>query len=262
MKLQRPEPIPVEEFFNEFVLEFGGELVSNLMTPNTNLPRNADYLFRQDKVVCELKCLEKDLFNNDEDVERLMSLIENWISSGKITGHKALRWVLGQERLNEECYADLIKLARRTTETAIRSAKHQIQSTKNYFKLPKANGLLLIANDGNYFLEHQNFFRLILKVMINKFMDSSIDGFVYFSANMPVTMPYEKREMLVWFPGYRKENDIALVNFVNKLGEKWDNFYLEKIGEEVTPPTQFDNLDEAVDTLNAMKLIREYRVKK
>lgn len=72
MKLQRPEPIPVEEFFNEFVLEFGGELVSNLMPQNTNLPRNADYLFRKDLVVCELKCLEKDLFNNDDDVERLI----------------------------------------------------------------------------------------------------------------------------------------------------------------------------------------------
>jgi len=63
--------------------------------------------------------------------------------------------------------------------------------------MPEANGLLLIANDGNYFLEHQEFISIICHLMERKFKDSSIDGFVYFTANMPVYIPNQEREMLV-----------------------------------------------------------------
>ena len=262
MELKRPEPIPVEKSFNKFVEEFGGELVKELMPQNQNLPRNADYLFRRDLVVSELKCLEKDLFNEAEDTERIMRLIQKWTSSGKITGHKALRWVLGQEKLPNECYGDMIKLATRTIETAIRSAKDQIQCTKEYFKLPQAYGLLLIANDGNYFLEHQEFYRLTCRIMASKFMNSSIDGFVYFSANMPVKMPSQRREMLVWIPAYRIDNNDILGNFVNELGANWFSFYQRKIGQEEDPPHQIDDLEEGVAVLNSMRLIRDYKPKK
>jgi len=258
MLMDRPKPIPVEKHFNEFVEAFGGELVSKLMPKGKNLPRNADYLFRKDKVVCELKCLEKDLLNED-DADRLLPLIDKWTSNGMITGHQALRWVLGQDRLNQECFRDLITLVNKTIERAMRSAKHQIQDTKDYFNLPEASGLLLIANDGNYFLEHQQFFGLISNLMERRFKDSSIDGFVYFAPNMPVFIPGHEREMIIWATGYREDNNNILDDFVNDIGEKWWDFYQNKIGQDKIAPTQFEDFDESIDLLNSMELIKEYR---
>lgn len=254
-KLKRPERIPVENTFNEFVKEFGGELVSELMPKNQNLPRNADYLFRDNRVVAELKCFEKDLFNNDEDIARLEKLIKKWISNGSISGHHALRWALGQEKLPLICAQDMINLAVRTIETAIKSAKEQIKQTKDYFHINNGKGLLLLANDGNYFLEHQELFGLICRIMGKKFMNSSIDGIVYFSDNMPSKVPWLLREMSVWFPAYRKEND-ELGDFVNELGAKWISFFQRKIGEEEIPPYQLNDPVEIARLLNSMKLIK------
>jgi len=256
--MDRPKPIPVEKYFNEFVEEFGGELISKLMPQGQNLPKNADYLFRKDQVVCELKCLEKDLFYED-DADRLLPLIDKWTSNGMITGHQALRWVLGQDRLNEGCYRDLLTLVNRTIERAIRSAKHQIKDTKDFFNIPEASGLVLIANDGNYFLEHQQFIGLICNLMERRFNDSSIDGFVYFTANMPVSIPGHKLEKNIWVPGYREDNNIILGDFVNDIGEKWGYFYQNKIGQDKIAPTQIEDFDESIDLLNSMKLIKEYR---
>jgi len=38
-------PLPVEKTFEEFVVKYGGELVSKLISNNNPL-KNADYLFR------------------------------------------------------------------------------------------------------------------------------------------------------------------------------------------------------------------------
>ena len=57
--LNRPI-VDVESAFNEFVEEFGGELISKAVPANPE--ENADYLFRDEGVVAELKCLQKDFF--------------------------------------------------------------------------------------------------------------------------------------------------------------------------------------------------------
>ncbi|GAC1370299.1 MAG: hypothetical protein NVS3B3_02520 [Aquirhabdus sp.] len=255
--MNRPKPIPVEESFNEFVIEFGGELVSSLMSQEKTLPRNADYLFRNEHVIAELKCLEKNSFNNDEDVGRLGNLIQKWTSSKIINGSNAIKWLNGQERLPSECYQDMINLAARTIETAIRSAKKQIELTKVFFDLPEANGVLLLVNDGNYFLEHQHIFALTCQIMERKFKNSSIDGFVYFSVNMPAVMPEHKLEMLPWFPAYRDENNESLGAFINKLGEQWIAFYRNKIGQEEIPIHKIKDFDEGVEKLQSMRYLKK-----
>ena len=153
MQLQRPEPIPVDNSFNEFVKKFGGDLVSDLMPHGIDLPKNADYLFRPNPVatrrepvvVAELKCLEKELFNNDEDAQRLEELFQKWTVRGAATKSELLGWAFRGQRLPVKCQQDMIKVATRTIETAIRKAKKQIQSTRERFELPQARGLLLLV---------------------------------------------------------------------------------------------------------------------
>ena len=54
----RPEPLPVEVTFNEFVKQFGGQLISELLQADPQRPQNADYFFSSHSVIAELKCFE------------------------------------------------------------------------------------------------------------------------------------------------------------------------------------------------------------
>ena len=68
--------IPVESAMNDCVQAFGGELGANLR-PSVNSPKNADYVFREDNVVAELKCLENDLFTLAH-AQKLGLLVPDW----------------------------------------------------------------------------------------------------------------------------------------------------------------------------------------
>lgn len=229
--LIRPEPLPVEETFNEYVKQFGGQLISELLQTDPQRPQNADYYFPSHGAIAELKCFEKDLFNNREDVERIGHIIQKNHESGLVDGYKGFRWLLGQEPLPSEYRRDMLSLARRYYENAIRKADKQIESTKKLLDLPNARGLVLLANDGNYFSHPAEAASLIAQVMQNHFMESHIDGFVYFTVNTVVKVSDNNGELMYWVPSYRETGD-GLADFVNHLGAGWGDFFAEKIGQE------------------------------
>jgi hypothetical protein len=56
----KPTFIDIEPAFDRLVASVrGGRLVRELMPAAPNLPLNADYIFPEDDVIAELKCLEK-----------------------------------------------------------------------------------------------------------------------------------------------------------------------------------------------------------
>ena len=73
---------------------------------------------------------------------------------------------------------------------------------------------------------------LIAQVMQEHFLESDIDGFVYFTANTVARVPGNARELIYWVPGYRRHGD-ELGDFVNRLGAGWHDFYRRKIGQDV-----------------------------
>jgi len=235
--LERPDPIPVEASFSEFVKEVGGELVVELIPKTPESPKNADYFFPKPNVVVELKCFEKDLFNTPDDVPRLGKIIER--HNEKVTGSEAIQWLFGRRQAPKEYRRDMLSLARRQIETAVRKANKQIQATKDALNIPDARGLVLIANDGNYFLEPMQGFHLIIQVMLEHFRECAIDGFVYFSVNVAAQDPRTNRELMFWMPSYSQEGG-DLPDFVNQLGADWNIFYSKKIGQDV-PNFQSDD---------------------
>src|ERR1700730_2973750 len=74
--------IPVESSISAFVDSFGGERVEHLM-PNANPPGQADYVFRKQGAVLELKCLEQNLFSSAY-ADKLAVLVRKWIGQGLI----------------------------------------------------------------------------------------------------------------------------------------------------------------------------------
>lgn len=243
--------IPVEEAFNEFVVRVGGKLVQELMPRTQPLPRNADYFFPQDCVVAELKCLEKDLFQDDKYKRKLSKLYEKWVLRGLI---RPLDSQDDKISLPEECGQEMLRLARRTVEDRVRSADRQISETKLFLNVPQAKGLLLLANDGNYSFESANIMYLTGQILMARGERSSIDGFVYLTVNMPATIPESERSWMVWTPAYKAPLNEGLAQFVDKLGAQWASFYASKLGAELKGSQPiYEDVEEVMDRMRFVK---------
>lgn len=250
INLKLSENIEVESFFNDFVKDFGGELVSEIIGHSTTF-KNADYLFRKENVIAELKCLKKNLFEDKEYSYKFNQLTSRWIDKGLINGSQLLQWLFGREILPQKCYKDIIKLAKPQIERALHKANKQIKETKEYFNLKDAKGLVLIANDGNYAFENKHFFLLICEILqMPQFKNSVIDGYVYFTVNMTARIPDNKLDLSIWAPLYREEKTM-LTDFVNDLGDKFCKYHLNFIGEPLDNHTKHEN----PDTMFKMKSI-------
>jgi hypothetical protein len=124
--------ISVEDTLARVVRQVGGMLVGDLLPAGENLPKNADFVFKQYKVVAELKCLEK---NQDEDSEitaARQSLYDRWIREGKRIPLVAVggRKILNLRDLPRDCALEMTSLYRTPIERRIRKANEQIKSTK------------------------------------------------------------------------------------------------------------------------------------
>lgn len=254
-ELKRPENVNVEEFFNEYVEYFGGQVVSKSDQNLTDRP-NADYLFKNDNVVAELKCFQKDLFNSEEDIPRIFNFLDKWEHKNLIEQGDKIKIILGSKQLPKECYTDLLNACTKTIDRALHKANKQIKESKKTFSLPDAKGLVLLCNDGNYFVQNDAFLGLIANLMGRKYMESDIDGFVYFTLNQVSTIPNSDLDWQLWVPSYRDENDEDFGNFVNKLGYKFQNeFYTLKTGIKPTDKLITDDFEKGINSIKFMKHI-------
>jgi hypothetical protein len=123
--------------------------------------KNADYLFRTDKIVAELKSLEED--PRDEHVQKLLDLTRGWSRRGLMRVYGTAQVKLRELPL--EAQREWLKLLESPVEAIIRKANRQIRSTKKIEKLSDGKGLLLILNDGNLLhTEPVNFMTLLARV--------------------------------------------------------------------------------------------------
>lgn len=218
--MNRPDPVNIEHIFNKFVIHYGGSLVTDVMeaTPQKS---NADYFFKKENVVAELKCLQKDSFNSLEDIPKFQEIINKWVQKGEIRQQDAFRIVIAAEPIPKCCWQDFRDAVSKSIDRVIYKANKQIGQTKIDLKLNKAKGLLLIANDGNYLYSNAEFLKIIIDLMIRKYSNCSLNGFVYFTVNQASYSPESELDQHVWVPSYGKGNNKTLSRFVNDLGEKF-----------------------------------------
>jgi hypothetical protein len=257
----RPDPVKIEQSFNQLVIDSGGQLVSSLDS-NLILSDNADYYFDSPTVIAELKCFQKDLFNDEEDIQRIFSYFEKWKSKKLIEEGDELKIIFGTKKIPKECWPDLITSASKTIERAIHKGNKQIKETKLFLKKPNAKGLLLLCNDGNYFIQNNNFITLICNLMTRKFLNSEIDGFVYFTYNQTSIIPDSELDWQLWAPFYRDSEDSILAEFVNMLGFKFNDYFSKITGIPMTDHIKFDSYNQAKDLINKMKYIPKDKINK
>jgi hypothetical protein len=248
--LERPEPVNVEEIFNRFVLEQGGTLVSSIIPKNTALP-NADYYFSEFNFIAELKCLQKDSFNNGDDIPRLISQFEKWLDNGTLNEADFFEIIFKGKRLPESCLLDLHRLAIKTIDRSVYYANKQIRETKKLLASPQAKGILFFVNDGNYFLSHNSIIKALADLLSKKYPDSEIDAAVYLTVNQVSYLPESDLDWQIWMPMYKEDIDNDLLwKFINGIGRNFYNVFLPKItGQPLLSEKWFEEIEDAANAL-------------
>lgn len=214
----------IEDLFNIFVEKIGGELVDKLLPSSPNF-ENADYLFRKDSVIIELKCLQNDFPSNSEFQDKIVNLYRRWFKEESIS----FNVIFHPAKLQEEKKQEILKLHLEPIRRVIKKANRQLRKTADYFEMPKSRKLLLIASDGLYSLSPPMLLSILCEILQKEF--SSIDGFVYFTLNKYVDIPNNDYACELCVPYYNENSsNTDIVEFVNSLGRKWGDFISERIG--------------------------------
>ncbi len=174
---------PQEEFealFRNFVREFGGEIL-----PERSDAKIADYLFRNQNIVAELKCLVFD--QTAEMNNKLTRVVKDAVKQNKsllsLCDGKSLEIAKAPKEISDPW----LEILAAPVENIVKDANRQIRSTKEQLNLPSAQGLLLVFNQGNQLHTRPKDFRLLVAKVLRKKLPSKelrfthIQGVVYFS---------------------------------------------------------------------------------
>lgn len=251
METKQPPPdMDIEKTFNEFVEDFGGELVSKIFQGRGTRPDNADYFFYKRTMVAELKCLKKNYFNDKEVGEKLTVLMNRWWKEGLLRQEHIQGGRFQTDNLPRQCALEVDKVFGISIKKAVEKANKQIKETKKYFGIPNAKGLLIIANDGNYSIDLE-FIRHILGNILQS-MYTSIDSYIFFTPNMRAYTSQIDTQFHIWVSGRCRPSSNAVErDLLDEIQQGWTFFLERKTGETVT---QFHIQDR--NTMDTIKWVR------
>jgi len=223
-------PEPLQNLIDPFVKQCGGEIVAEVLDTGTNLPQNADYLFRNAGVIAELKGLEDDTFGESFRA-KMGDLAGSWQRRGLLIVYGMTRVDL--HRLPPVCQHELLELIAGPLQTKIfAKANQQIRSTKKLLGLPDAKGLVMVASDGNESLPPMDVLYFLGRILRKKHPDgtpqySNIHSLLYFNPRMPAAFTGSDQPALVWATVPRQDEDHGMTGFPNALGDQFRG-YMER----------------------------------
>ncbi len=229
MKLRQP----LQSVVDPFVTGCGGELVEGLLPKNTDLPPNADYLFREHHVIAEIKSLENDSFG--EPFRRKMGdLMASWQARGLLLVYGTARIDLRQ--LPPVCQEEALRvIGKPLQDNVLAKANEQIRETKKLLNMAEAKGLLMIASDGNRDLLPHDVWFFLSRLLQKKHGDgrpqySHIHAIIYFNPRMLAALPGSGQPAYLWMSGSRNNDDREMLHFLQILSEEWPK-YIEREGQ-------------------------------
>lgn len=187
-----------EEVFKDFVKGFGGEVL-----PSIRGSKSADYLFRKQNVVAELKCLMED--QTDRMNRNLSPILRDWIEKNKgfppgleLEGN---RYSIEIRNAPKEIQDEWLEILKGPLSDLMGDANRQIRATIQRESLDTAKGLVLIFNAGNFLHNRPKDFRTILVDVLRKRTEDGkrrfphIHAVVYFSYE---TVKTHEQNMSFW----------------------------------------------------------------
>jgi hypothetical protein len=182
-----------------------------------------------------LKCLEKDYLSKPEIKEKTQGLLQKWIREGRLRPeHIGPGNSVHINSLGDDCALEEFKLFFPPLQQAVNKANRQIRLTKEYFKLPDAQGLLILANDGNYALTLEMSVCILARLLPYHY--SSIDSFIYFTPNMRSASKRHDRQVNLWIGGPSTNPSAKPIDndYMGQISNGWMKFLEQTEGEPVT----------------------------
>ena len=224
---------PLQTVIDEFVKGAGGELVRDIIGVAPELTENADYVFRNARIIAELKSLESPTFNQAFN-SKMGGLVQSWADRG-------LHLIYGEQRIDitqlpEPCQKDVLRIiAKPLRNNIFRKANRQIGATKDIIGMPDAKGVLLVASDGNKDLQPYDVPFFLSTLIDLRTPDGTvqfphIDAFVYFNPRMPAKIPTTGQMTLIWGTMLRQPDDSTLATFLEVLARLFRVYMQEKTG--------------------------------
>jgi hypothetical protein len=202
-----------EPHWNTFIQEIGGQLVAPLIKrPQI---KNADYIFRSEKVIAELKIFETEFSHTPEMLRKIEPIIDKY------------------EHIKSN--SDIIKLNRAIIDELkaplrriINKANRQIKETKTEINCIDYYGLIICVNDG-FKNVPPDIIMYMLGSILNGGYFSNTQSIVYLT-NHYIEIPSNPYAVLYWSAVYKNNAPDEIVAFVDDLGRKWHDFTEKLIG--------------------------------
>lgn len=217
-------PLQVESTWKKFVINANGRVVSDILSsaPDFN---NADFIFPDAKVVCELKEIQTEFLEAGSAYNGVKKLHERLFIENPKWKPQLLG---GTEGYPPWFIEEFFRLARPSIARIIKKANVQIRETKKHFSITEPTGVLIFVNDGFTGLPVDIVAALCGDILIQSY--SSIDCFLYLTVNRYVEIVGSNEPKLLWVPSYSSRAHDSLVDFIDDLGRKWFDFLEKEIG--------------------------------
>lgn len=229
MQQTKPRHIDVEPEFDRCIESIGGQKLSDIVgqSPNFN---NADYLFREHKVIAELKCLEENKDNDEKLRERVHELYNKYLREGKTKLIVYGEVEISANEVSKDFGLELMEMYRVPIQRVIKKANKQIRQTKAHLHLTDHTGILLLVNDGHEMLSPDQL-KWILANTLRRNSYSSINTVIFFTVNLKARHPNFNEDLLLWAvmdrPGHRTCSD----QFHEQLRSAWINHHRKISGD-------------------------------
>lgn len=208
------------------VKDVGGEVLDEVLKGQRSFA-NADYLFRADNVIAELKRCEETIIYDEDFIQKVSALHAEFSEKWRREGRPDVPMVLGSRvRINvheypEEFQFAFSRLLQDRLATSLKKANAQIKETRDHFAVQDARGLLLFCVDGNTGLTLEGFLHVIDR-LLRRNRYSGINGLIVFSANYTIGLPGlpQVRPFLIAGKDDRPEIETA---FKVRLCKAWED---------------------------------------
>ena len=224
--IRRFEPhnfLPIEATIDEFVIDSGGKLVSELVG-GTPPFQNADYIFETQEILVELKVFSTDWPQQFAFGQQMSDLwLRHEIAVNLCSAH-----LEGRLPMPREVRRDFLRLLRKPVKRILEKANRQLRETRVNLKLEQYLGLLFMVTDGLPTVAPEYLRALVSNILLHDY--SEIKCFVMLTINEYVGHPGDDYARLLWVPTYHPSATDNLSEKVNVLGKKWFEFLGEKIG--------------------------------
>lgn len=234
----------VEAFMNDFIEnKVGGHRVDEDVDKNVSF-KNADYRVDYLDQVIELKCLEKNQFEDKTFLDKVSDYHRPYLNE------------LASKNVNEANSKDIARevLTRFTRDMEkafyprikkiIGKASKQIKETKFNLDIGEFSGVVWIVNDNNIYLTIENQVEIVGRILASESY-SAVDAVVLSNLNMQITQSADGVPNLYWVPLFRAGISERTWQTVHYLGHCWQEYVREqfKVSDDLRTVNGVGNIE-------------------